>query len=251
MSDNKILVSIIIPYFKKKLFILKTINSVLKQSHKNLEIIIIYDDTDLSDLKFLKKIIKKNKHTKIYQNKRNMGVGYSRNKGIRLAKGKYLAFLDADDLWKKNKLQYQLRFMKKKRISFSYTSYDEINEIGKKIKTNLAPSETKFHDLLKDCKIGLSTVMLDRKLIGNKCKFPNLRTKEDLVLWLKISKKTNLIGCKKNLSQWRSTKNSLSSNTMQKIFDGFKVYYVYMQYNFFKSILYLFILSINYIKKRI
>ena len=72
MPDNKILVSIIIPYFKKKLFILKTINSVLNQSHKNLEIIIIYDDSDLSDLKFLKNFCKKKKRIKIYLNKKDV-----------------------------------------------------------------------------------------------------------------------------------------------------------------------------------
>ena len=80
-------------------------------------------------------------------------------------------------------------------------------------------------------------------------KFPNLTTKEDLVLWLLVSKKYKLMGIPKVLTKWRKTKSSLSSNRFQKLFDGFEVYNKYMNFNYFKSLLYLFILSINYLKK--
>ena len=101
MEKNKKLISIIIPYYKKKNFISKTIKSILNQSYKNFEIIIIYDDTDMSELHYLKKIIKVNKRFKIIINKQNLGVSKSRNKGIKKSKGKYIAFIDGDDIWKK------------------------------------------------------------------------------------------------------------------------------------------------------
>jgi teichuronic acid biosynthesis glycosyltransferase TuaG len=107
------LVSIITPYYKKKKYIESAINSVLQQTYKNFELIIIYDDENKEDLNFLKKIIKKDKRIKIYINKKNLGAGRSRNKGIKLSKGSTIAFLDADDLWFHNKLQKQIFFMKK------------------------------------------------------------------------------------------------------------------------------------------
>ena len=118
MSQNKFsykdLVSIIIPYYKKKEYILKTINSILNQSYNNYEIIIIYDDENLSDLDYLEKLFKSEKKKKIIKNITTIGAGFSRNKGIENANGEFIAFIDADDTWKKYKLENQINFMKKK-----------------------------------------------------------------------------------------------------------------------------------------
>ena len=91
-------VSIIIPYHRKRDFFSKTINSILKQSFKNFEIIIIFDDNKYDELSYIKKISKKYSKLKLIVNKKILGPGLSRNKGIELSKGKYLAFCDADDL---------------------------------------------------------------------------------------------------------------------------------------------------------
>ena len=91
------LASIIIPYYKKKNYIKRTIKSALNQTYKNIEIILIYDDLDKKELFFLKKNYSKNKKIRIIENKKNIGVGMSRNLGIEASKGKYIAFLDADD----------------------------------------------------------------------------------------------------------------------------------------------------------
>ena len=110
---------------------------------------------------------------------------------------------------------------------------------------------TNINDLLKSCDIGLSTVLLKKSILENKLKFPNIKTKEDFVLWLKIiSKKHKIYAIKKNLVKWRKLNNSLSSSSMQKLVDGFNVYYRYMNFNFIKSIFYLFCLSLNYLEKR-
>ena len=245
------LVSIIIPYFKKKKYILKTIKSALNQTHKKIEIIIIYDDEDKSDLKYIKEIQKLDKRIKLIINKKNVGAGFSRNKGIKNSKGIFLAFLDADDIWKKDKLKKQLEFMKKNSIKISHTSYKIINMNDRIVGERKAKIFLNHKTLLKDCEIGLSTVMVNKKFYSKKIKFPNLKTKEDYVLWLKLSKLSDICGLKTFLCFWRDTDDSLSKNTIQKIFDGFRVYKVYMKFSFLKSIYYLFLLSINYIKKSV
>ena len=244
------LVSIVIPYYKKKKFIKQTINSVLKQTYKKFEIIIIYDDNELSDLDFLKNIIKLDKRISLIINKKKLGAGLSRNKGIQLSKGKYIAFLDSDDYWSKNKLKAQIRFMNLNKLQISHTTYQIVNRNDEKISIRRARSFFKTQDLLYSCDIGLSTVILKKNLFSNTIKFPNIKTKEDFVLWLRIlNKKIPIVALNKNLSSWRKLNNSLSSSTIQKIFDGFKVYYVYMNYGMFKSLRNLIYLSVNFLKK--
>ena len=107
MNFEKSLVSIIVPYYKKKKYFEKTLKSICNQSYKKNEIIIIYDDNDKSELYYVKKLLKKYKKNKsrLIINQQNLGVGRSRNKGIKISRGKFIAFCDADDIWKKNKLK--------------------------------------------------------------------------------------------------------------------------------------------------
>ena len=109
-----------------------------------------------------------------------------------------------------------------------------------------------INEILKSCDIGLSTVIIEKKVIvDTKTKFPQLVTKEDFVFWLKLLKKNHkFYAFDNNLTNWTNSKNSLSSSTIQKLFDGFKVYYYYMNFNIIKSIYYLICLSLNYLKKR-
>ena len=118
---------------QKLYFFESCINSVINQTYKNIEIIIIFDDGNKKDLKTLKSILKKTKKIKLIINSKNMGAGLSRNKAAKLAKGKYIAFLDSDDVWTRNKLKHQLAFMKKRKISISHTSYYIIDENNVKI----------------------------------------------------------------------------------------------------------------------
>lgn len=248
---KKDLVSIIIPYFKKKKYFLKSFNSAYQQMYKKKEILIVYDDPDLSDLSFIKKIIKNKKNVYLYVNNKNHGVGPSRNLAIKKSNGEFLAFIDSDDIWKKQKLNKQIEFMKKNKLAASFTSYSIINSSGKIIDFRPAKKKITFKDLIFSCDIGLSTVILKKqKKIKNKIKFPNLKTKEDYVLWLNLSKKKIIFyGLKNNLTQWRKLENSLSSNLVQKLLDGFKVYKIYLKFNTLKSIWHLFLLSKNYITK--
>ena len=241
------LVSVIVPYYRKKKYFYEAISSIRSQSYKNIEIIVIYDDETKKDLNYIKKLSISQKF-KLIINKKNLGAGISRNKGIKKSKGFYIAFLDSDDLWLKDKLDYQIKFMEKNGIPFSHTSYTIINSHGQYLGFRNAENILNFQKLLKSCDIGLSTVVLKKKIL-KKNFFPNLSTKEDFVLWLKLSKKYQLIGIKKKLTKWRQVENSLSSSVFQKLLDGFRVYNYYMKFNYFKSIKYLIILSINFLKK--
>ena len=243
------LVSVIIPYYRKINHIKKTLNSVLNQTFQNFEIILIYDDPILDDLLFLKNITKGNSKIKIIKNSNNLGAGESRNIAMRNASGEIIAFLDADDYWLPNRLEKQLHFMQKNKYKFTFCNYKKKSK-NKIIDVISKKSKITFKDLLTDCEIGLSTVLISKDLIKENL-FPPLRTKEDLVAWLTITK-NNIYAYNfpDFLVEWSYSENSLSSNLLQKLFDGFKVYNTYLNFNFIKSLYYLFILSINSIKRK-
>ena len=245
------LVSIIMPYYQKRKYVKLAINSVIYQTYKNLELIIVYDDENKEDLYFLEKIIKKEKRIKILVNKKNLGAGRSRNKGIKQSKGALIAFLDSDDLWLRNKIDKQVFFMKKNEIEISHTSYYIIDSNNKIIGDRKA-NDMNYKLLLSSCDIGLSTVMLKKKLITNKIKFADIKTKEDYVLWLQITHNNKkILGLKNNLTKWRKLDDSLSSLKLQKIYDGYLVYKRYMKFDLIKSLICLLILSFNYFLKNI
>tara|TARA_A100001011_G_scaffold394006_1_gene485340 strand:+ start:567 stop:1427 length:861 start_codon:yes stop_codon:yes gene_type:complete len=249
---KKDFISIIIPYHKKKKFFQETINSISKQTFKNFEVIIIYDDHDKSELNYVKKILNNEKFLKkLIINNKIIGAGLSRNKGIRISKGNYIAFCDADDLWKKNKLKDQIYFMKKNKINFSHSNYYVINARSKIIGKLEVNKNIFYSELIKSCDIGLSTVMIKKSLI-NKNIFSNLKTKEDYLLWLKLIKYTNSFkGINKNLVYWRQLSDSLSASNLQKIRDAFSLYNEHLKFGFLLSIFCMIRLSINAFKKKI
>ena len=162
-----------------------------------------------------------------------------------------MAFIDSDDIWKKNKLSIQINFMKKTLSDFTFTSYTIISENDKLIGKRKAIKDAEYMDMIRSNYIGLSTVVVNLKKIKN-FKFPNLRSQEDFALWLLLLRK----GYKLNylnqfLTSWRKTKNSLSSNIFQKISDAFKLYYLYENKNFIISIYSVLILSLNKVIKNL
>ena len=231
------LVSVIIPYFKKKKFIKKTINSVINQTYKKLEIIIIYDDEDQSDLKFIKRLKDLDNRIKLIINKKNLGAGYSRNKGIKFSKGKYVAFIDSDDIWKKNKLRVQLNFMKKNDSNFSYTFYETFGLKNKNIKTQLTYN---FSNFTKDTSIATSTMIVTRKVIKN-IKFTNTKICEDYFFKCSILKKIpHAHGLGKFLTKYRIRKNSLQSNKLKNLYWIWKINSKFNKFNFYENLISLF-----------
>ena len=255
---NQPSVTVIIPYKNNIKYLFSALNSVFNQSYKNLRISIVYDDENKTDLYEIKKFLKNKNNKKlpsikIENNKKNLGAGYSRNISIKKCNTKYVAFLDSDDLWKKNKLNAQISFMEKNKQVFSHTSYYVINEKNKIIYSRTATSIIKFEQLIKSCDIGLSTVIIDTKFLKkNNYYFPKIKTKEDYVLWLKIAKNIkSIMGINKKLTYYRKVSNSLSSNRFTSLVNGYKVYRNYMNFSKIKSIYHLIILSINFFKKNL
>ena len=243
--------SVILPYFKKKKYIKQTLNSIINQSLKKHELIIIYDQVDKSDIPYIKGILKNRIKYKIINNRYNLGAGKSRNIGIENSNSKYIAFCDADDLWHKKKSEIQLKIMRENKLNFSHTDYNLINNRNNitghmNVKKNLS-----YNDLLKSCDIASSSVIINRSILKKSFKFGHTKTKEDFLLWLKISKKYEIYGINKKLLDWRNADNSLSSNIVQKFTDAYAVYKNVENQNFIITALYVIRLSIYYIIKKI
>ena len=242
------LISIIMPYYRKIDTVHRTIKSVVNQTYKKIELIIVYDDDVLEEYFKIKNFIKNNKKIKLIRNAKNIGAGKSRNIGIKNCNGNIITFIDSDDTWHPQKLKKQLNFLNKNNYNFIFCGYKKILK-KKSIKVITKSKYLDYKDLLKSCEIGLSTVMIRKKIINNEL-FTNLKTQEDLAAWLKITKKHKAFFLNQILVNWYETKNSLSSNSIQKICDAFKVFYFYQKLSLSKSLYYLMVLSANSIKRK-
>lgn len=240
------LVSIIIPYYKSEKYIDKTINSVLNQTYKKWEIIIIDDENSEKSRKILSSY--KSKKINILKNSKNLGVANSRNKGIKKSKGTYVAFLDSDDYWHKDKLKSQIKFMKKNNHKFSYTSYSAFKD-DNIIYNVYVKKILNYKSLLKSNPICCSSVVCNKKIL-QKNKFPPLKTKEDYALWLRLSKKMNLIPLKKILVFYRLREQSLSSKHFNKIFNAYRIFKKNVSRNPVIIIYFVIRLYINAFKKK-
>lgn len=212
------LVSIITPTYNCGEFIAETIESVIDQSYQNWEMIIVDDCSKDNTKEIVETYIQKDRRIKYYLLNRNSGAAEARNKAMELAKGKYMAFLDSDDLWTIDKLNKQINFMKTNNYNFTCTTYEQINEkggqLGRIIKTKV---KTDYNGVLLTCPIGNSTVIYDVEKLG-KFVVPNIRKRNDDALWLKILKKEKYIyGMKDVLMQYRVRSNSISSNKLSLV----------------------------------
>jgi len=209
---SKVLVSVIIPSYNSSRYINSAIDSVLCQTYQNFEIIVV-DDGSLDDsISIVNQYKLLDKRVKLFDLKSNFGVYYARNFGISKSKGEYYCFLDSDDLWFKDKLEYQIDFMKKNNFLFSFTSYNIIdsnnNIIKKKIKV---PDFVTYKGLLKENSIACSTVMISKSICISG--FFSKNKHEDYVAWLSLLKRNiQVYGLDKVLVSYRKTKNSISAN---------------------------------------
>ena len=247
-NTKKELISVIIPFYNEEYYFDKCINSALSQTYSKIEILIINDGSDkIYDDKLNKIQHKYPDKVKIFTQE-NQGVSAARNLGIKKSNGEYIAFLDADDLWLPDKLEYQINLIKKYKIDFIHGSYSIINDhdsfVGKFISKTI-----NYNQLIKSCDIGTSTVLVKSDLI-KKHLFKNISTKEDYVCWLSIIKDTKtLFGDSKEVSIYRDRKSSLSSGIFLKFINAFKVYFLYEKKNLILSILYTINLSIFWVIK--
>ncbi len=213
--DNE-LVSIIMPTYNCAKFIGETIKSVIAQTYSNFELIIV-DDCSKDNTKDVVNSFD-DERIKYYKLEKNSGAAVARTTAMNMAKGKYMAFLDSDDLWMENKLEHQLKFMKDNNYNITCTAYEQVNEDGeslnKVIKTN---KKADYNRILLDCPVGNSTVMYNVEALG-KFEVPNIRKRNDDALWLQMLKKEKYIyGMDEVLAKYRIRSNSISSNKLSLI----------------------------------
>ncbi|MBC3758480.1 glycosyltransferase family 2 protein [Hyunsoonleella sp. SJ7] len=242
------LVSIITPTFNSDAYIDQTIQSVLNQSQSNWELLLIDDASTDSTVETIKNYLKKHSNIKLIQNEKNHGTAISRNKGIEHAKGDYIAFLDADDLWKPRKLEKQINFMSKNNCDICFSSYDLMDESGALLhKTVVALPELSYQKFLRCNYIGNLTGIYNTKVLG-KIYTPNLRKRQDWLLWLKAVKKSKkpALGIQEPLGVYRIRKNSISSNKFNLLKYNYLVYKKGLSFSTAKSLYYLALFFFEY-----
>ena len=208
------LVSIIMPSYNTAQYISETIQSVINQSYQNWELIIVDDcSTDDTDI-VVEKI--KDPRIKYTKNERNLGAAISRNRALRIANGRWIAFLDSDDLWKPEKLEKQIFFMEKKKCYFSYTDYEEIDADGNKKNVIVTgPKVITKTGMFNYCWPGCLTVMYDRKKIGL-VQIEDIKKNNDYAMWLKVCKKADCYLLDECLAQYRKGRaGSISAHSIK------------------------------------
>ncbi len=243
-KEKKIKIDIILPNFNSSDSIKETVKSIIDQTFKNWKLIIVDDCSDKKTKTILKKF-SKNKKIKIFWLKRNKGAGYCRNYAIKKSKSPYLAFIDSDDIWKKDKLETQLRFMENNNYLFTYTNYETF---GKKIRFITPAKEYDFKKFINDTSICTSTMIVKRNILKN-IEFTNSEICEDYFFKCKILKICNAYCLDDFLTKYRIRKNSLQSSSLKNFYWIWKINKEYNKLNFFENFFSLFFISINSLKK--
>lgn len=212
MAQATPLVSIITPTHNDQATIGETLASVTGQSFDDWEHIIVDDASKDATPDVLTTYCATEPRARWVGLAKNGGAAVARNTAIDAARGRYIAFLDADDLWLPEKLDRQIAFMQSRDVAFSYASYDKINEAGDVIGRVTVPPRQSYHDLLKNNTVGCLTAAYDSQKLG-KVFMPLIRKRQDLGLWLRLLKQTpRAFGMADVLAQYRIRANSISSN---------------------------------------
>ena len=250
-KNNNSLVSIITPTYNSERFIEETILSIINQSYTNWELIITDDCSTDSTIEIIRKYVQIDDRIKLFILEKNEGAGIARNNSIKEARGRFIAFCDSDDLWKPNKLEYQISYMIEKQIALSYSNYDIIDENGNFKRKMISPPKVDYLKMLRNDYIGCLTAIYDTKIVG-KVFMPSIRKRQDWILWLNILKKENIaLNVNENLAIYRERYNSISSNKFIVLKDNWKVYHEYENLSFINSCIHTIRNIIFYLLKRI
>lgn len=251
------LVSIITPTFNTEKYIRETLQSVLNQTYQNWEMILVDDaSTDLT-VSIIEEFAQKDSRIKYFKLPKNSGNGFARNVALEKATGKYIAYLDADDLWFSSKLEKQIQFLKTNNLPFTFSFYDCIDDDGNDLKRRVeAPVPLTYKQLFFCNYVGNLTAIYDADFFG-KIKLESSQKRQDWRLWLTILKQIKTAQTvPESLAFYRIRKDSISSSKFKLIKHNFGVYREFHGYNFLSSVLlmirFLFtqlIIKPKYIKK--
>ena len=209
------LVSIIMPSYNTAKYIEESIKSVLVQTYTNWELIIV-DDCSTDNTDEIVQPFLLDDRIKYFKNEKNGGAAVSRNKALREAKGKWVTFLDSDDLWLPEKLERQIAFMKATDYKFSYTDYEKIDEDAEPLNILVSgPKKVTKKGMYRYCWVGCLTVMYDAEQIGL-VQIKDIKKNNDYAMWLQVSKQTSCYLLPENLAKYRVRKKSISHDKLGK-----------------------------------
>ncbi len=230
------LVSIITPCFNSEKYVSQTIQSVLSQTHQNWEMLLVDDCSNDETFAILSKFVSQDARIKPFKLEKNAGAGVARNYAIQHAQGNYIAFLDADDLWKPEKLEKQLHFMQIENIPFTFSFYETIDESGNlRNEMITTPSKITYKQLYFCNWIGNLTGMYSVDFFG-KIPISSIKKRQDWMLWLQIVKQIKTaIPVPESLAYYRVREDSISASKWKLIAFNFKVYRDFHQRNFFSA----------------
>ena len=246
------LVSIIMPCYNAERYIAQSIESVLAQTYTNWELLITDDCSTDNSVKIAQKYCLQDDRISLLVPDEHHGIAVTRNLSLSRSKGRFVAFLDNDDIWASDKLEKQINYMLKNDVGFTYASYELIDcngvPMNKTIKTQGIIDYKKY---LKNTIIGCGTVVLDTKIIGH-ISMPNNDTSDDMAAWLSILRKGyKAYPLDDILLKYRITDKSASSNKFKASHDVWKVYRVNEDLSLPKSVFCFICYTFNAIKKRV
>ena len=248
---EKDLISIITPMYNASKYVAQTLESVLKQTYQNWEMIIVNDGSKDNSADIVSKYTEKDSRIHLI-NQLNGGSAAARNNALRHARGRYISFLDSDDLWESDFLEKQIRFIKEKNATIVFASYKRIDENNNEfLRPFIVPDKVNYKSLLKTCSISCLTAMYDKEKTGEVFFNEALRSlRDDLAFWLSILKRIDYAyGNKDVLASYRVFITSTSGNKKKIIKPQFNIYRNIEKLNFVTSVYYLVCWAINGIKK--
>ena len=250
MKDE--LVSIITPVFNSEVFLHLAIESIQCQTYKNWELILIDDSSTDSSISIIQKYAENDSRIRYFINETNSGAAISRNIGLNKSIGRFIAFIDSDDIWACEKLEMQVNFMITHNYAISFTSYDLMDCNGLPLnKTINSVKEIDYKGYLKNTIIGMSTSMIDRSRL-ELFEFVNIRTRQDTYLWITLLKRGLIAyGINSVLVSYRVRNDSISSNKLKAAKQVWFLYYHLEKLGLLRSVVYFIFYVYNALKKRI
>jgi len=246
-------VSVITPNYNSADFISEAIQSVIAQSFKDWEMIVVDDCSTDNSVEIINDIVRNHPKIRFIQLTDNVGAAKSRNIALNEASGRFIAFLDSDDVWHPDKLTKQVGFMLENNVGISFTSYEPIDQFGKR-KSSIIHSESRLtqSDYLKNTIIGFSTSMIDTLIVGRDFRMRDMRVRQDASLWISLLGKGFVAeGLDVVLSQYRVHKGSISSNKLKSSALTWTLYYRIHKLGFFRSVYYFLWYVFSAVKKRL
>lgn len=235
------LVSIITPSYNSEKFIAETIQSVLEQTYKNWELIVVDDCSIDTTTAIVKEFIDNDSRIHFIRLAKNSGAGVARQTALEKATGKYIAFLDSDDIWKPEKLQKQIEFMQREKQPFAFSFYDCIDEDSKPLQKRIeAPNPLTYNQLFYCNFVGNLTGIYDIDFFG-KITISTIRKRQDWMVWLTILQKLKSAKpVPESLAYYRIRKDSLSTSKVKLLKYNYAVYRKHHQFNVVKSLFCMF-----------